>query len=187
MKTTAAGIDYSTGFENRNMETGIHYGVISQNECLQAWADSSEAFYGQASCPECGNNALIEYKDQQYAEKFTFKKYECHEYICKNCKMVFGSESAHPEEASSYYIDDAEYSAEAGEDGDIFITKSPYYTKCAYCSPCAPGAGYLMDSREDGIKAYCFGHDFFEDGKAPYKVYSVKTNRTVKAEEAGNE
>jgi hypothetical protein len=63
------------------------------------------------------------------------------------------------------------------DDTDIFIEKSPYYTYCGFCSPCAPGAGYLMD--EGNVKAYCFDHDWFEDGIAPYKVYDVKTNKEV--------
>jgi hypothetical protein len=80
----------------------------------------------------------------------------------------------------SFFIKDKEYMAEQTyDDPDIFITKSPYYTLCAYCSPCAPGAGYIVDSRKDGIKAYCFGHSFYESGKAPYPVYSVKTGKLV--------
>jgi len=62
-------------------------------------------------------------------------------------------------------------------DTDIFITKSPYYTLCNFCSPCAPGAGYIMEQNKNGVKAYCFGHDWFDDGKAPYKVYNVKTDK----------
>jgi hypothetical protein len=148
MTTASAGIDYSNGISNVNHETGIHYGVIHQHECLQAWADSSEAFY---PCDGC---------EQEDGE----------DHDCTGC------------EAAAFILDDGEYKAEqTSDDPDIFITKSPYYTKCAYCSPCAPGAGYVMDSRKDGIKAYCFGHDFFDSGKAPYKVYSVKTNRIIKA------
>ena len=72
------------------------------------------------------------------------------------------------------------YEAEQSQDdSDIFITKSPYYTLCAYCSPCAPGAGYVMSSRKHGIKAYCFGDDWFDSGKAPYPVYEVKTGQRV--------
>ena len=32
---------------------------------------------------------------------------------------------------------------------------------------------------KNGIKAYCFGHDWFDYGKAPYKVFDVKTNKEV--------
>jgi hypothetical protein len=143
-KNTGPGIDYSGGgCVNRDNETGIHYGVISQNEVLQAWCDSSEPYYGK---PKDGEDEL-------------------------------------PEDAEplSYEYDGDGYQASCGEDGDIFIIKSPYYTFCGYCSPCAPGAGYIMSTREEGIKAYCFGHDWFDDEKAPYPVYDVKTNLEVKA------
>jgi hypothetical protein len=85
-------------------------------------------------------------------------------------------------EPLSYSINDGKYKAQSGEDGDIFIVKSPYYTRCLYCSPCAPGAGWLMSPDKRGIKAYCFGHDWFASGVAPYPVFSVKTNRSVSPE-----
>jgi hypothetical protein len=139
MENKSMGIDYGMGASNINPLTGIRYGVISQNEVLQAWADSSEPYYGEEEMEE----------DDYDAEP------------------IF------------WFIDDGEYKAECGDDGEIFITKSPYYTTCAFCSPCAPGAGYLMDYRENGIKAYCFGHDWFEDEKAPYKVFRVDNDSVV--------
>ena len=78
------------------------------------------------------------------------------------------------EPISFIYAEDG-YEAECGDDGDIFITKSPYFTYAAFCSPCAPGAGHLRSYRPDGVKTYCFGHDWFENGKAPYPVFMVDT------------
>ena len=49
------GIDYGCGMVNVDHATGIRYGVISQGSVLQAWADSAEPDYGEASCPKCGN------------------------------------------------------------------------------------------------------------------------------------
>jgi hypothetical protein len=140
------GIDYSMGLGNYDKDNGIHYGVISQNEVLQAWADESEGYYGEPELDENGEE--MEMDD-----------------MC---------------EALSFTLDDGEYLAEqSSDDPDIFITKSPYYTTCQFCSPCAPGAGYIMNTIEGGIKTYCFGHDWFESGKAPYPVYSVKTNKLI--------
>ena len=166
-QTKSAGIDYSTGFfENRSPETGIHYGVIPQGEVLQAWADSSVPYYHPA-CPLCGGDIA---EDQMFEHS-----------RCPNCGEEIMESDFDCQEASSYYIDDSEYKAESsGDMVDIFITDSPYYTTCNYCSPCAPGAGYLTNYNPDGIKTYCFGHDWFEDGKAPYKVFDVKTNKEVK-------
>ncbi len=41
----SAGIDYSMGTANFDLETGVHFGVISQNSVGQAWYDSSEPIY----------------------------------------------------------------------------------------------------------------------------------------------
>jgi len=64
-------------------------------------------------------------------------------------------------------------------DNDAMILKSPYYTFARYCSPCVPGAGNLDDADPNGVKTYCLGHDWFEDGKAPYPVFRVDTNELV--------
>ena len=136
-----SGIDYGFGRTNIDHKTGIRFGVLSQNECLQAWADSSEPKYYDC---ECGD---------------------------EDCDCMDGCDPA------CFLLEDAEYFAICGEDGDIFIERSPYYTLCEYCSPCAPGAGYLMSPGD--VRAYCFGHDFFEGETAPYKVYSVETGEEV--------
>ena len=83
-----------------------------------------------------------------------------------------------------FYYDDGETQAEqSADDVDIFVCKSPYFTYAQFCSPCAPGAGYLLNpltEPDPGNKAYCFGHDWFESGKAPYPVYSVETGELVR-------
>jgi hypothetical protein len=61
------------------------------------------------------------------------------------------------------------------------VLKSPYYTYANYCSPCVPGAGNLDDIVEGEVKTYCFGHDWFEEEKAPYPVYSVATGELIEA------
>lgn len=140
MNTNYVGIDYGRGITNIDAKTGIRFGVIHQNNVLQAWADSSEPYYGE---------------------------------------LNEGEELDDFAEPLSFVYDGDGYTAESDDYGDIFITKSPYYTTCAFCSPCAPGAGDVMATREDGIKTYCFDHDWFEGGKAPYPVYSVKTGKEV--------
>lgn len=157
---------FSNGITNVDLKTGIHYGVINQRHVLQAWVDSSKPNYGtpcEALCPECGVNRNTP-GDTKWGDEMT----------CPNCETKFDLEIPDMMEPYSFFVDDGEYTAECGEDGDIFITKSPYYTRCRYCSPCAPGAGYLMNPDKLGIKAYCFGPNWFEDGKTPYTVYLVK-------------
>ncbi len=156
------GIDYSMGMSNVDKSNGIHYGVISQNEVMQAWCDSSEPEHFNG-CPHCGNEWKRNYQEYKRCP-------HCHKkidqnYDFSNCDPV------------GFVLDDGEYKASCGEDGDIFILKSPYYTTCQFCSPYAPGAGYIMNTVQDGVKAYCFGHDWFDNEKAPYPVYSVETGK----------
>lgn len=178
------GIDYGMGRTNIDTRTGIRYGVIHQHEVLQAWCDSSEADYGAPHCPKCGNDPVGIDDDRvpymSYGDPAS-REWEVagNDHACLDCKYCFDSSEAYGDEPLGFTLDDGEYKATAGGDGDIFILSSPYYTLCQYCSPCAPGAGYVMNSVENGVKAYCFGHDWFDDQKAPYPVYSVATNELI--------
>jgi len=165
----SAGIDWGWGTTNVDTTTGIRYGVISQNEVLQVWADSSKADYltpldiNDFECPECG------------AAYFPTKEDDWSDYVeCTECGKEFELD-AMDLEPYRFILDDGEYQASCEEDGDIFILKSPYFTLCRFCSPCAPGAGSLMSPDPEGIRAYCFGPDWFEGNVAPYPVYSVET------------
>jgi hypothetical protein len=186
MKTDYAGIDYSLGQANVD-EKGYHFGVVSQHEVLQAWADSSEAEYGKPLCPDCFND-LDETSEYSVNDKPVFdeKGNEIEdEYYCSVCDK--GVDENDPdiwsdEPLNFYYNEDGYQAEQTYGDTDIFITKSPYYTWAQYCSPCAPGAGYLMSwmDKGNGIKTYCFGHDWFENEKAPYPVYRVDNDEEVK-------
>jgi hypothetical protein len=188
-----AGIDYGMGKANVDHENNIRYGVISQNEVLQVWADSSEPYYpkpedvGDLECPDCGKKITIP-AGKEWGDMII------HEIEDDGCGEEVEIEMPDFMEASGYYIDDEEYQAQCGDDGDIFIIKSKYYTFAQFCSPCAPGAGYLMNpyrippeyaetyrtlrdispttasmlyhilAERDGYpKVYCFNHDFFPD------------------------
>ena len=172
-QTDYAGIDYSGhSMVNINTETGIRYGVIPANEVGQSWYDTAQPYYGENTCPKCGGQELSEIIGE---EKF----------LCDNCKQEFDAENLMPMEPLSFYIEDDEIQAEEStNDYDIFIFKSEYYTYAQFCSPCAPGACYLLsplsdDAISDNNKCYCFGHDWFDSGTAPYPVYSVETGELV--------
>lgn len=219
----SAGIDYGMGKTNIDKETGIRYGVIPMHAVTQAWADSSEADYGNAHCPKCGNEAIdydqipedIESNDYcltckhchgnrfRGGQNAVVRDHRCHDcdciepdwadwsgegsdYACLECKYSFMSDEAFGDEPDCWYVDDGEIKATRRCPGDIFILKSPYFTHAQFCSPCAPGAGYLMSPCEDGPKTYCFGHDWFKDGKAPYPVFSVSTLEAVHADSPDN-
>jgi len=168
MKTTQyAGIDYGLGRTNVS-KSGIRFGVIHHNELGQSWYDGSEANYGEPTCPKCGNKA---------------NKARKSDFHCPGCKYHFDSDEAYGDSPQSFYVDSDGYKAEqGGEDCDIFVILSPYFTYAQFCSPCAPGACYLVNSLEtpsENNRAYCFGHDWFEGGVAPYPVYSVETGEIV--------
>ncbi len=167
MKTEYAGIDYGLGRTNVGKE-GIRFGVIPANDVGQAWFDAAEADYGDPSCPKCGNKA---------------NKARKADYHCPRCKYHFDADEAFGDTPRSFKLDDGEYKAtQGGDDCDIFILSSPYFTYAQFCSPCAPGACYLRNPLEtplEGNRAYCFGADWFEGNKAPYPVYSVATGKLI--------
>lgn len=81
---------------------------------------------------------------------------------------------------------DKEYDLHAaGDNFGIFVMKSPYYTYCRGCSPCAPGAGDLDSPYTEWSdmdvcdRTLCLGPDWFEDNKAPYRVFRVDNDIEV--------
>jgi hypothetical protein len=161
--TTYAGIDYSLGRSNRSGE--FHYGVIPMN-ALHEWAwESFESDYGEPHCPKCGNEVKESTKGK--------------DYWCKTCKKHLWSDQCFGDEPLGQELDDGEHQAFIDSHNDVMILASPYYTLAQYCSPCAPGAGYLLNSCMTGVKTYCFGHDWFDGDRAPYVVFDCKTGQRV--------
>lgn len=150
-----SGIDYGRGITNIDTATGIRYGVIPANAVGQSWYDEAKAYYGEPTCPTCTGYA-VEGDDS--------------DYWCKRCEKALDSDEVYSDEALSYSIDTPELRATQGQDGDIFVIFSKHVTRAAFCSPCAPGACYLLSPNPDGPLAYCFGPDWFEDEKAPYPI-----------------
>jgi len=166
------GIDYGLGKTNINIATGIRYGVISANRVAQVWYDEAEADYGEPTCRRCGNEAKdsAEHKDDDLADK---------DYFCPECKESFWSDEAFGDEPHGWYFDSDAYKAVSCLDSDVMVIKSPHYMLAQFCSPCVPGAGNLQTECADGPRTYCFGHDWFDDGKAPYRVFDVLTGEEV--------
>lgn len=175
------GIDYGNGLTNRDHANGIRFGVISMHDVTQAWCDDSEPEYcdeTEQMCGECQKmhtGKVGETCECECGEEFEFELSD------------FAEPLAHTYNAEGYEA------RQSQDDTDIFITKSPFFTYARFCSPCAPGACHLgspldvedalgLRLNESNNKCYCFGHDWFEDGKAPYKVFSVKTGLLVKPE-----
>ena len=182
MKSTDyAGIDYGLGKSNINAETGIRYGVISQNsaelnpdaieDIYQHGRDLSFEQY-QQDIKDKLRSALSDYfSDVKWGDKKESKLdiavNDCWEVIEENANDQYeGDGSNMLYESDGYKIQTTET--------EFIILESPYFTRAQYCSPCFPGAGNLNTYCVDGPKTYCLGHDWFEGEKAPYPVFSVK-------------
>jgi len=188
------GIDYAGPYAtcNRNLATGIRYGIIPQNDILEVWGEQSEPEYGDPCCPKCGNEAVApaDLPDQDDDGKdidtdddtWTRAEHECDDFACLSCRYVFGSESAYGDDPCSFTYEGDGIKAFSDSNGDVWITESPYYTRAQFCSPCAPGACYLESPCEDGEKAYCPPHSWFDEDEAPYPVFRVKDDSMVMAE-----
>jgi hypothetical protein len=172
--TRDPGINYAGLFDvNTDKETGIRYGVIPANH-VHYWYEESEPHYGNAHCPYCG-------------EDLNTKERE--EMDCPCCGEHLAESDWYEEDPLSWYIDDVGVQAEQTQgDPDIFVMKSQYYTYAQHCSPCAPGACYLLSplteyASTENNKCYCFGPEWFEEDECPYPVWSVETGKQIYPEE----
>ena len=147
---------------NIDPKNGIHYGVISQHKILQAWADSSEALYIYY-CPKC-SEVLKRKSEAKVCSKCHYRIQE-HDFDMMEPSVFF-------------YCKEGYWIEQRFDDPDIFVLKSPYYTKCRLCSPCAPNAGDLSAPDYSlGVRTYCLGRDWFEDSKSPYLVFNMSNLR----------
>jgi len=88
-------------------------------------------------------------------------------------------------DCTRYEYEDGGYHIQTCSDGDWFVLKSPYYTRAQFCSPCAPGAGYLANPCPTGPKTYCLDKEWFgDDQPCPYPYYSVETDELIYSPEA---
>lgn len=180
-----AGIDYGLGQSNVDRKTGIRYGVISQHSVMPEALDDLEPYYGEPTCPKCGNGVMSTSDETilpaGYDEWSQYSEHGCTDYACTICEHYLDSSEVYAEESQGFTYEQDGYSLTNCLDSDIFILKSPYYTRAQFCSPCVPGAGNIDNPCDDGPKTYCLGHDWFENGKAPYPVFSVADNSEVSA------
>ncbi len=178
-----AGIDYGRGTgANTDPATGIRFGVINVNALGEFANESFEGIYPR-SCPDCGGD-VVDYSDvpeeqQEAAEHWRRKRGRCDDYACLTCERVYGSEDVFGDDPSGHECTDSDYSATMDEYGDVFVTRSPFFTRARFCSPCAPGAVHLENPDPDGARGYCFGHDWFSGDVAPYPVYDVQTGAEI--------
>jgi hypothetical protein len=161
------GTDYGHGTTNVDPSSGIRYGVIPAHAIGQAWYDDAEPEYGPPSCPKCGNDDVPAQRDPSNC---------CRDYYCLPCNYPFDSDEAYGDEPLAWSYDGQGIQAQqSGDDPDVWILKSPFYTHAQFCSPCAPGACHLETPVDTGgPRCYCLPADWFDDDNpCPYPVYRV--------------
>lgn len=182
--TKYAGIDYGLGRANVDKKTGIRYGVISMNSINPDCTGNFEYDYGKPSCPKCGTEVKASddetlFADTELKDGETPDWFDHQAFTCLACETCYWSDEVYADESIGWSYNEDGYSLSNCLDNDVFVLASPFYTFAQYCSPCVPGAGNLDSPCEDGAKTFCLGHDWFDDGIAPYEVYRVSDDSEV--------
>lgn len=180
---------------NFDETTGIRYGVISPHNISSFALDD---IYNEGTDPQYESAK----EDFENGLKSAIK-----EFCDNNSNMrlddrhididqIMDQWNDHYESDGSGIMDysDKEYDLHvSGDNFGIFVMRSPYYTYCLNCSPCAPGAGDLdnpieipdFQEMDRGDRALCLGHDWFDQDadqysrKIPYRVFRVSDNTEV--------
>ena len=170
---TYTGIDYGMGRTNVDQTNGIRFGVISMHSIVPEALDDFENDYGTPHCPKCGNDVKSETGRDGAEDWDHYHTHGCNDFVCETCEHWLDSSDVYSEESLGMSYEQDGYQISDCLNSDLIITKSPFYTFAQFCSPCVPGAGNIDNPMEDGVKTYCLGDDWFENGKAPYPVYSM--------------
>ena len=109
MKTNYKGIDYGSGQSNINRETGIRYGVISQNSIDPEAISDMEFDYGEPTCPVCENEVKPVGKriNQRYKH---YTPHGCHDFVCRMCKHYLDSSDVYGDEPIGLTYEEDGYS-----------------------------------------------------------------------------
>lgn len=169
----SAGIDYGMGQSNRDIQTGIRYGVISPHsvspEALDDIYTQGDNLTYAAACDDIKSrvaDALADILRDCVSERYR------QDIIDTTSDAIIESANLDGDGDDTYRYDRDGYVIETSSLG-LFVTKSPYKTRARFCSPCAPGAGDLDSPDADGVETYCLGADWFEGGEAPYPIENV--------------
>jgi hypothetical protein len=194
--SNSPGIDYGNGKANIDDATGIRFGVISCNSFSCDAQNDFEPDYGRPDsfeCPDCGESLSVTNKEWGDSVE------------CKDCDESYDIDLPDCVESCGWTYEKDRYVITDCLDNDAMIIKSPFYTYAQFCSPCVPGAGNLDNTLPwcEGMdpdwkrlkvsallwrrlaignfypKVFCLGHDWFDEGVAPYPVFNVDTLETV--------
>ncbi|MDD3961287.1 MAG: hypothetical protein PHT77_05430 [Bacteroidales bacterium] len=172
---------------NYDEKTGIAYGVISPHAINPYTLDD---IYTRGTDPYY-ENGKKEFEDglkkviREYCDNNANLDIADNDIDIDSIMDQWNDNYTGPEDGTIDYSD-TEYTLHvSGDNFGIFVIKSPYYTYCRPCSPCAPGAGDLnspyieWEDMRETQKVYCLGKDYFEDEKAPYRIFRVDNDQEV--------
>jgi len=181
-------------FPNMNLETGIHFGCISQNtldtDALMGLIDNSADVLYDSASDEFKEDLKTAIEEKTILELLT-NNYMDESLVDEEYDTIVEEWcQGYQNDYHQWYYQDEEYEMDFSEDMNcIIILKSPYYTYCRGCSPCVPNAGDLDEpvTPEDyenddttgflysGIKkSYCLPDEFFDNDIAPYTYFGVE-------------
>lgn len=195
MKTTAyPGIDYTPigDTTNRDTETGIRYGIISERSLGDGYQCDDPIRQGGDNLTHM--TAVDEVKQNLWRAVADWcpdrKRGEIVDAMWEAVEQEFNER--YEEDCDTYRYEKEGYVIQTASNGELFVIDSPYYTYAQFCSPCVPGAGnldtvfehdaapnlegdeYEAAAQRSGFpKVYCLGPDWFDDEKAPYPVFNV--------------
>lgn len=185
-QTDYKGIDYGLGQSNRDIVTGIRFGVIAGNalnpealdDIYQCGTDLDYEAYIDDVKGKLANALSDYFSDYKHEGKEQSRLDEAVEMAFDAISDRLGDSYQESGDCVRMLYEKDGYKIQAASDGDIWVLKSPYFTYAQFCSPCAPGACYLANALTEpdaNNKCYCLNHDWFDDAKAPYPVYAVES------------
>lgn len=181
---------------NYDEKTGIRYGVISPHTISPFALDD---IYQNGTDPICESgkeeliNDLKEFCESHYLD---FDRIDTIQFVDQ-----YYEHYESPDGQMDYSDKDYDLHV-SGDNFGIFVMRSPYYTYCRGCSPCAPGAGDLNNpvdpdtAQKDDTAGYsgwmagsaktlCLGPEWFDQdndqysSKIPYRVFRVDNDQEV--------
>lgn len=177
-------IDYGFGKCNLNPETGIRYGVISgqylETEILEKFYEAGLDHLVSEFEARVTKALLETLKEETQFSTFESTGVDAFREHLKDFHWAEYLDLSPFGDCLCGRYEEAGIIAEQHSDGDVFVLESPYYTKAPFCSPCAPGAGYLADGSFEGQACtYCMPNDWFPEGRACPYPYWERENHTL--------
>lgn len=170
---------------NYDEKTGIRYGVISPHTISQYALDD---IYSSGTDPyyESGKTELMD-DLKSFCESHNLNYERMYRDDVFQPFIDEYTEDYPGNEDGTMDYSDKEYDLHvSGDNFGIFVMKSPYYTMCRGCSPCAPGAGDLNSpytewpDMDQCDKALCLGPEWFnEESPMPYRVFRIDNDQEV--------